>query len=272
MCESQLYNWERNTFSEFSEFYMKFLIQNGLDKDEKLLFPTERAFEARLVNNKYTLSKYGHRFRYYDMEAYDIQTLFSEFKFDIYEDLEISTLKLFRTHKKLMVEYDIWDEYELHNLFKKNEELLKPYNVSMGRMPFISVGISNRARQTIQFLYRVAPIGLYEFGSAYEEEFGIKSETALANFSRYVDKYYHNGIYSIDYEIMSEEEYNMIESRLEDEVYFIEDVKKLYLEIFPRGCAEKINTYTLKTMGFRVYADYILLWSFAKKLQGHLLY
>lgn len=246
------------TFSEFSELYKNFLIENKLDGDEKLLFPTERAFEARLADNRYTLLKYGHRLRYYDMEAYDLKALFDELEFDVYKDLEISALKLFLTHRELMKEYGIWDEYELHNLMKKNEEKLKPYGVSLGRMPFLSVGQADRSRQTIQFLYRVAPIGLYEFGSAYEEEFGIKSETVLANFSQYIDKYYHNGTYSIDYEIMSAEEYQMLESRLKGDVYFIEDVKRLYLEIFPCGHVEKINSYTLKTMGFKVFADYIL--------------
>lgn len=246
------------TFLEFSELYRNFLIENKLDDDEKLLFPTERALEARLADNRYTLLKYGHRLRYYDMEAYDLQTLFDELEFDVYKDLEISALKLFMSHRELMKEYGIWDEYELHNLMKKNEEKLKPYDVSLGRMPFLSVGQADRSRQTIQFLYRVAPIGLYEFGSAYEEEFGIKSETVLANFSQYIDKYYHNGTFSIDYEIMSAEEYHVLESRLKDDVYFAEDVKGLYLEIFPCGHVEKINSYTLKTMGFKVFADYIL--------------
>lgn len=42
------------------------------------------------------------------------------------------------------------------------------------------------------------------------------------------------------------------------EFYFIEDVKQLYIEIFPNGSPEKINPYTLKTMGFKVFSDYIL--------------
>lgn len=251
------------TISEFSEFYRSFLNENNLEKDEKLLFPTERAFEARIADNKYALLKYGHRIRYYDMEAYDIQVLFNELEFYVYKDLEISTLKLFRLHRELMKEYDIRDEYELHNLMKKNEEKLKSYDVNLGRMPLLSIGMADRERQTIQFLYRVAPIGLYEFGNAYEEEFGIKSETVLANFGQYIDKYYHNGYYAIDYEIMSAEEYRMLESRLKEDIYCVEDVKSLYLEIFPYGRVEKINPYTLKTMGFKVFSDYILRNSYA---------
>ncbi len=252
------YSDKECTFSEFEAFYKGFLAEHNLDGDEKLLFPTERAFEARLVNNNYTLLKYGHRFRYYDMEAYDIQSLFDGLEFKLYDGLEISTLKLFQTHQELMNEYGLRDEYELHNLMKKNEEMLQQYDVSIGRMPFISVGNSDRARQTIQFLYRVAPIGLYEFGNAYEEEFGIRSETVLANFNQYIDKYYHNGIYSVDYEIMTAEEYRMLEGRLNNEIYLIDDVKQIYNEIFPNGRMEKINPYTLKTMGFKVYAGYIL--------------
>lgn len=244
--------------SEFYKLYMDFLKDNGLDGNEKLLYPSERAFEARLDDQRYALIKYGRRVRYYDMEAYDLDTLFAELDLMAYDGLDISTLKLFNTYPELMEEYNIMDEYELHNLMKKNEDKLQAYNITLGRMPFLSVGETDREQQTIEFLYRVAPIEFYDFGKAFEEEFGVRSETALANFTSFINKYYNNGVFSVDYVIMSEAEYRILGSRLAEDFYFIEDIKELYKETFPNGDIEKINPYNLKTMGFLVYVDYVV--------------
>lgn len=244
--------------SEFYKLYMEFLHDNGLENNDKLLYPSERAFEARLDDQRYSLIKYGRRVRYYDMDKYDIDVLFTELNLMAYDGLDISTLKLFNTYPELMEEYNIMDEYELHNLMKKNEEKLQPYNITLGRMPFLSVGETDRERQTIEFLYRVAPIEFYDFGRAFEEEFGVKTETALANFTSFINRYYNNGVFSVDYVIMSEEEYRILGSKLTHDFYFIEDIKELYQETFLNGDVEKINPYNLKTMGFLVYVDYVV--------------
>lgn len=244
--------------SEFYNLYMEFLRDNGLDTNEKLLYPSERAFEARLDDQRYTLIKYGRRVRYYDMDEYDLDALIADLDLAAYDGLEISTLKLFNAYPELMEEYNIMDEYELHNLMKKNEEKLQSYNITLGRMPFLSVGETDREQQTIEFLYRVAPIEFYDFGRAFEEEFGVKSETALANFTPFVNKYYNNGVFSVDYVIMSEAEYRILGNKLSEDFYFIEDIKKIYLETFLNGDVGKINPYNLKTMGFLVYVDYVV--------------
>ena len=44
--------------SEFYELYLDFLKTNGLEDNEKLLHPSERAFESRLDDQRYTLIKY----------------------------------------------------------------------------------------------------------------------------------------------------------------------------------------------------------------------
>ncbi|WP_044293224.1 DNA-directed RNA polymerase subunit alpha C-terminal domain-containing protein [Robinsoniella peoriensis] len=251
------YSDQECTISEYYQLYMDFLKMNGLENVERLLYPTERAFEARMDDQCYVLSKYGHRIRYYNMQEYDLDRLFAELGFDSFQNMEISTLKMFNVYPELMEEFNIMDEYELHNIIKKNIDKL-PINLSLGRMPFISIGESDREQQTVEFLYRVAPIEFYAFGKAYEEEFGVKSETALANFTPFINKYYNNGMFSVDYKIMSDAEYKIMGNKLIKDFYFIEDIENIYMETFPKGDKEKVNPYTLKTMGFQVYIDYVI--------------
>ena len=60
---------------------------------------------------------------------------------------------------ELMEEFDIRDEYELHNLLKKTE---KKWNtdakqqISLQRMPLISFGLVNREKQIKDLLYQIA--------------------------------------------------------------------------------------------------------------------
>ena len=252
------YSTQDCNVSEFYKVYMDYIESIGQQDNEKLLYPSEHAFEARLADQRYVVNKYGRRIRYYNMDEYDLEALFKELDISSYDGLDLSTLKFYRTYPELMKDYNIQDEYELHNIMKKNEEMLYPYKIQMGRMPFLSVGDADREQQTLALLYKVAPIGAYEFADIFEEEYGVRSETVMANFARYIDRYYSNGVFSIDYVAMTKEEYDTLGRILAQDLYFIEDIEAIYLEYFPNGNVEKINPYNLKTMGFLVFVNYVI--------------
>lgn len=244
--------------TEFYEYYNEFLSSNGLEQNEKLQYITEHAFEARIADCNYALMKYGRRIRYYNITDYDIVELFRSMGLDNYDGFEISTLKLFMTNQVLMQEYNLQDEYELHNLMKKCEIMLPNLKITLGRMPFLTIGNADRGRQVEKFLYRVAPIGLYEFADAYEEEYGVKSETVVANFISYIHRYYHNSMFTVDQEVMNPFEYDEMKKRLIDDFYFISDLEDMYMDLFPTANRNKINPYNLKMLGFLVFVDYVI--------------
>ena len=244
--------------TEFYELFFKFLEENGLSENEKLTYPSERAFGARLDDQRYSLSKYGKRYRYYDMVEYDLDDLFASLHLEIYNDMEISTSKLVVSNPELMEEYHIFDEYELHNLMKKNEDKLAKYNVKLGRMPLLSIGNANREEQVIDLLLRLAPIELNDYANAYQEKYGVNSATVMANFVQVINEYYENGMFSLDYPAMTQTEYQILNGKLVEDFYFIEDIEKTYIESVPSAKVEKINSYNLKVMGFMVYTDYVV--------------
>lgn len=246
------------TVAEFYDFYNSFLVEKGLDHNEQLVYASERALEARISDSHCVLVKYGRRFRYYNIQEYDVEQLFNELGLDNYIGLEISTLKLFLSNPDLMSEYNIQDEYELHNLMKKCEDMLPDIGITLGRMPFIAIGNADRAKQVEEFLFRVAPIEIYQFGAAYEEEYGIKAETVLANFVQYIDKYYHNLMFTVNQKEMSSIEYAELQNLLVEDFYFIDDIKKKYQAAFPDGDSTKVNVHNLKVLGFLVYIDYVI--------------
>lgn len=254
------------SFDDFYELYMRFLINEGLEKKENLLFPSSRAFTARIEDSSYVLMKYGRRFRYYPVDEVDIEELIQRLRFEQYKDIEISTLKLFKENQELMKEFDIRDEYELHNLLKKTVEkwnIGNKYNISINRMPLLTFGEADRQKQTEDLLFQLAPISIEEFCEFYELEYGVLSRTVMANFTSYISNYYHKGMYSVNQPLFASEELAYMSDYLKDDFYFIEDIKEVYCSRFDEVNINRVNPRTLKELGYRVYTNYIVSVKFA---------
>ena len=223
----ELYSKEDVLVKDFYDSYMQFLKDNNLDKNEKLLFPSERAFESRILDSKYVMAKYGRRLRYYPIIEYDVCDLIERIRLEQFDNVEISTLKLFNDNKDVMEEYNIIDEYELHNLLKKTEDIWnknKTYDVTLTRMPFMSFGQADRKKQTIDFLHQIAPVSLGEFAQLYEMEYGVLSATFMANMFQYVSNYYHNGMFFTDQTVLADSEKKILKDNLREDFYFLDDI------------------------------------------------
>ena len=249
------------SFDEFYELYMAFLKRENLDKKENLLFPSSRAFAARMEDSSYVLMKYGRKFRYYPIEQIDIESLIGALELEQYQNVEISTLKMLNDYPELMLEYDIRDEYELHNLLKKTAEKWNSdnkYNVSINRMPLLVFGEADRKKQTEELLYQLAPISIEDFCEFYELEYGVLSRTVMANFTPYISNYYHNGMYSVNQPLFDNDEKDYMEKILNGDFYFLEDVKEEYCSRFGIDNLDRVNPRTLKELGFKVYTNYVV--------------
>ena len=245
--------------NELYDEYMAVLNANGISNDEKLLFPSARAFEARMQDSMYILMKYGRKLRYYSIAEYDISELIEQLNLERFQNIEITTLKLFREDPDLMEEYDIRDEYELHNLLKKTEGIWnQEHIVSITRMPFLVFGAADRGRQAEELLYQIAPVTLDEYGTAYEEEYGVLKTTVLANMLQFVDKYLHDGILSIDQPVLDTDEKVFLAEFLKNDFYFIEDVKACFLKRFGQASLSHLNPRTVKELGYKVYTNYLI--------------
>ena len=248
-------------FSQFYKQYMSLLESNGLADNKKLLFPSERAFEARVQDSMYVLYKYGHKLRYYPICEYDVEELVERLHFEQYQDVEISTRKVFVENSELMLEYNIQDEYELHNLLNKTKDqwnASEKYNLQITRMPFLVFGNADRARQAERLLYQVAPVTYEEFGLFYESEFGVKANTARANMGPLISKYYHNGVFSVDQPRLSDQERNYLLENLTADFYFISDVQTIYTDQFGDKNISRLNPLSYKELGFKVFCNYLI--------------
>jgi len=231
---------------------------DALDLPEgKSFYINGRAYENRLSGEMCILWSQWRRFRFYDIQSREYDVFLEILNLKQYDGLEISTLKLFRDNPELMEEFDIHDEYELHNLLKKiwNEPNSK---VSFKKMPTIEIGQVDRNAQVHSLLLQYAPISAERFGKLYEESYGVKAGTVLGSYMKDFDKYFYEGVYSIDCEDLPEHVYIALTRDMRKDYYTIQDVQSIYLHEFPGADIALINPYTLKTLGFKVYSGYVV--------------
>ena len=243
-------------YDDFVQQYNLWLDGLGLP-DVSSLTIESRTYENILNQCNYVLWNQWRSFRYYNIADRDFTDFLSSIDFNQFQDTEISALKLFRDYSELMQQYEIHDEYELHNLLKKiwsNDNK----QVVFRKMPTIEVGTPDRDEQVLSLLLQYAPISAEDLSVKYEEAYGIKAASVLANYLGNLDVYYYNGMYTITSDNLPSFQFDRMVSVLTDAFYTIPDVKRLFLREFPDADTTNINPYTLKTLGFRVYSGYVL--------------
>ncbi len=248
---------EKTSFSNALKYYKAFLDKYDISEDPKLTIE-ERTFENRAQTCDYILWNFNRHLRYYNIFENDYTEFVKKLGLEKYKDVELSTLKIFRDNPDLMREYDIRDEFELHNLLKKIWDKYGNCDISFHRMPTLIFGTPDRYKQVTDLLMMWAPISNDDFALVYEEEYGFKAQTALASYFDCIYQYLHNGIYSIDYEKFTDEQFEYMKENLTDDFYTISEVERIFLRKFRNADLGLINAYNIKSIGFKIYCDYII--------------
>ena len=250
---------DETKYSEFLQKYDNFLTDIGYPDDGNLR-TNESLYRTRynaLSDSMKVLWKPGMKLRYYDIAANDYSDLLEGIALDQYSNVEISALKIFEAKTELMTEYDIRDEYELHNLLKKIKvESMYP-DMELKRNPTISFGKFDRDYEVFEMMVDMAPVTREDLIYALHDKYGYAESTIAANWLECIDLYYHKGIFNIDHQNMPDEQTEGLLNELNDDFYRIDDIKKIYLKKYPESDASMINPYNLKKMGFMVYNVYV---------------
>nr|AGS53412.1 hypothetical protein [uncultured bacterium contig00025] len=179
-------------FDDFVISYNNVLQDLGLVGDSRFMLNSS-TYQNRISEAENILWKYQGRFRYYDTTKRDFADLLEGLNLEQYTDVEYSSLKFYRLYPELMKKYDLRDEYELHNLLRKLYSNKETEGISFSRMPIIAFGNIDREKQVIEFLERLAPIGVNDFCDAYEAEYGVLARTVKGSFLSYIDKFKDSG-------------------------------------------------------------------------------
>lgn len=243
------------SIDDFWVLYHDFITEHGLGENERIKYPL-RTMENAISDYDIVAWQYGRKFRYYPMAIYDFEAFFERIQWNQYHDVELSTYRIFCDYPEVMVEYDIQNEYELHNIIKKLPVELIGEQVRVTNMPYLAFGECDRAMQTIELLLELAPISREDLAEVFEKKYGHRRDTVSGYFSNVIDEYYYDGMYRVDETPLSQEEFFALKENLKEDFYFLNDIKQLYLRLFPKGDLQKINAYNIKQLGFKVNSSY----------------
>lgn len=256
------YCQDLTTMDTFLQQYHTVLESLGLETDPSLIMDG-RTYENKFQVCNYILWSQWHQFRYYPIQERDCAALLETLDLEQYEDQEITSLKLFRDHPDLMEEYDIRDEYELHNLLRKIWPETRNQRVRFKKMPTIVIGMPDRDQQVMDLLVQYAPITNTALAKRYEETYGAKSSTVLGSYFSCIDSYLHNSVYRIDLPPLPQHQQERMAALLTEDYYSLAEIRRLYRREFPQSDLDKINPFSIKQLGFRIYTDYVVSTRFA---------
>ncbi len=244
------------SFEEFVELYNHFIRKYQLE-ELRLTETKLRTRENKLSQSEFVLWKHGKRLRYYNIPARDYTELLQTLCLSQYHNTEISTLKLFRDNPELMQQYDLRDEYELHNLLKKIGAESENPSMRFERTPGIRFGEYDRDQMIKEKLFELAPIRAEDFANILSEEFGFSFAQTTA-WLRCINEYGESGTFTVDSVPMSNEHMALLRSHLTDDCYFYSEVKAIYQHLVPDADTSLISSFNLKRMGFVVNSTYII--------------
>lgn len=248
---------EKTPFSDLEIYYKIFLEEHGLDQITKLQIDS-RTYMNKIAASDYVLWNWNYSLRYYDISARDYDALVSTLQVKQFMNLEISSLKLFRDNPELMAEYDIRDEYELHNLLKKIWDRYGDCQVEFSKMPTMRIGTPDRDQQVMNLLTQYAPISPADLCQIYEEKYGAKSAVAHGTYFKVIEKYFCDGFYVIDSLPLPPEQYLYMSNILVEDFYMLTEVQRLFSREFPEADINLLNAYNLQELGYYVYSAYIV--------------
>lgn len=254
----KIYAEEEIDIWKIYEVYNEFVESQNLNRDELKI--DIRYLENRIADSKFAISLPGKKVRFFKFEDYDWNRFYEEVNIEKYIGKEITTLLIYREQTHLMKMYDIRNEYELHNIMKKVKDVNKS-ELEFGRNPTVRVGKTNRTEQVLTLFLTHTPIKAIELAKLYEEEYGVKKQTAQATHFRCIQQYLYNGEYLYENVELNPKEITIIEEVLSNlTLHFIEDFKDSLLskQISESRILEIVTPITMERFGYRVYSSYLL--------------
>ena len=244
-------------YEEVFVIYKNFLKEYSLEKNSKLLF-TKKYFESKIETHPKILLQNGRKIRYYGDILITEEELIKALDLKKYRDIELSTKKIFDENLYQMEEWDIQDEYELHNLIKKVIKDKNKLKLEVSKMPTLKFGKSDREMQILNLLITLSPVSAKDFSIEYEKIYGVKNEVVIANYLLNFSKYYQEGLYIINQEKMNSDEYKKMKAFMTEKIYEINSLKKLYKDLLVKDDDGLINSYNLNKLGYRITYGFVL--------------
>lgn len=244
------------SLEEFEKEYYNYIEQKGYPRERLVI--NLRTVTNYLRNAKYIVFDKNNLVRYCEAEP---KIIWDIIDFSQYQNLVISAELIFRDYGELMEELDIRDGYELFYIIKSSLEFWDSslFEINCRRVPVIVIGDGNEERQALQLLKKISPIDFLGYYEAYEENFGVRKESAPGNLTitKALSNYYNEGIYAIDVPVIDERDVMpFIKALSIKNFWLLDDLEKEFTKICIHSSADAFNSAAFKRIGYSLNMGY----------------
>lgn len=221
-----------------------------------------RSLANRLRLQKNLVFESDGRFRYL---YYDNEKLKNLIDFNRYKNSVVSCELIYSDYASELDEMDIQNGYELFCCLKNGDADEKdpakklsqryPFDIIFRRIPVAIIGTVTEEEQVVTLLKELSPIGYMDFWTAYEERFGIKRDSALANLGNCATPYLVNGTYIIDVPMLDASDVEIVRNELnKKKFWFIDELETLWKQLCIHSSRDSLNAATLRSLGYLMFA------------------
>lgn len=221
----------------------------------------EKYFHSHIAGHRYIcLSSRGVEdeafsgYRYLDKCSPDIKSMITKLNLDDYKDVEISASVIYKSNITLMIENDIRDEYELHNVLRYN---INNDYITFGRSPMIIFGNGNRDRQIMDLIAANSPIEVSKLVDILNDTFGYNKNSILSYVESKFSDYYNNGILDLESSKVDENIIEELKKYLTEDVYFFEDIVEICEKNNIDYSSNILSKNSLKQLGYISNSSYM---------------
>ena len=215
-----------------------------------------RAFEAHVVRYNFLISSLNKGIRYYKFDDYDFDSLINQLDIESKNNMIVSSKYYFDKYPELMEEYDILDQYELHNILKRYYSD-KNTNIKFTRMPGMEIGTFVLEEYIKDVLIENGEMSTNELISYIMADTGFENgyvQLLLADVSQYREfgKYVYH-----DNENLSSEQENYLISLMNDLICFKKDILAEYNKKYSNKL-DHLPNHIINKAGYTPNQDYIV--------------
>ena len=237
--------------------YNAFIEENGLAGRKDLeLSPSYLRGTLHRINNVLTVQ--GRKLRYYDFEEHDVSSLLSQLNLHGLWDREFSARVFFIRQPKLMEEFGLLNEHELHNVIRRyiedNPQGPLPIKVAR-RSPILYRGSpKGRDAQVLELARILSPISTKNLAHEYEKRYGVDPASFIANYTKCLEPFTSRGTVNLNVSLPPDSQLEQLGSMLTKNWYSLDQLEGIFASVC-LGDNSALNSATLWTLGYTLYSD-----------------
>lgn len=243
-------------YSELISQYNKIIDDYNLEL-EPLTEDDFRNIDRILSQSTNVLCDSGRYYRYYNTDELDTEDIFGLEQILNVDSGGYSTEFFYKNNTVLMKQLDIRNGYELHNLLRKK---IGNFNgkIIYSRMPDILIDCEDKREFILNQIQEMSPIGLEEFVDYMYKNYGHRINSFTALMQSEFNKFITNGIVMIDSPEFTIEQTEMLNKRLQDDIYSILTIKEMLTELFDVDDFKLLNNLNFSKLGYKLRGNYIM--------------